>query len=140
MKTLRKGIREKVHGFEEFKAGKSSVSNSFGFFTKLGSKIDPQDPPANLANIYNPTDNHSVYYQIYRNLGKDAADMFVNKRYVAFEKDLKQAFQAQFEELEQDEQTSPQEAKAEIMEQMEVISSSSHCIFLVLRSPLWPKP
>jgi hypothetical protein len=85
-------------------------------------KIDPQDPEATLANIYNPTDNHSVYYQIYRNLGKDAADMFVNKRYVAFEKDLKQAFQDKFDELEQDEETSPQEAKAKLLEQMESIS------------------
>lgn len=122
MKTLRNGYRETITGFEQFKAGKSPVSNPVGFFTRLGVKIDPQDPEATLANIYNPTDNHSVYYQIYRNLGKDAADMFVNKRYVAFEKDLKQAFQDKFDELEQDEETSPQEAKAKLLEQMETIS------------------
>jgi hypothetical protein len=122
MKTLRNGYRETITGFEQFKAGKSPVSNPVGFFTRLGVKIDPQDPESTLANIYNPIENHSVYYQIYRNLGKDAADMFVNKRYVAFEKDLKQAFQDKFDELEQDEETSPQEAKAKLLEQMESIS------------------
>lgn len=122
MKTLRNGYRETITGFEQFKAGKSPISNPVGFFTRLGVKIDPQDPESTLSNIYNPIENHSVYYQIYRNLGKDAADMFVNKRYVAFEKDLKQAFQDKFDELEQDEETSPQEAKAKLLEQMESIS------------------
>jgi len=126
MKTLRNGYRETITGFEQFKAGKSPVSNPVGFFTRLGVKIDPEKPGKDLqerlAKAYNPVENHSVYYQIYRNLGKDAADMFVNKRYTAFERDLRQAFESKFNELEQDEETSPQEAKAKILEQMESIS------------------
>jgi len=126
MKTLRNGYRETITGFEQFKAGKSPVNNPVGFFTRLGVKVGPGKPGEDfqdrLAKVYNPEENHSVYYQIYRNLSKDAADMFVNKRYTAFERDLRQAFEGKFNELEQDEQTSPQEAKAKILEQMELIS------------------
>ena len=35
---------------------------------------------------------------------------------------MRQAFEGKFNELEQDEETSPQEAKAKILEQMEMIS------------------
>ena len=126
MKTLRNGYRETITGFEQFKAGKSPVSNPVGFFTRLGVNIGVDKPGKDfedrLAKAYNPIENHSVYYQIYRNLSKDAADMFVNKRYVAFERDLRQAFESKFNELEQDEETSPQEAKAKILEQIELIS------------------
>ena len=123
MKTLRNGYRETITGFEQVKPGATPTGIRLGFFTRLGVSAEAQKEADVGAGGYVATENNKgVYYQIQRSMGKDAADMFVNKRYVAFEKDLKQAFQAQFEELEQDEQTSPQEAKAKIMEQMEVIS------------------
>ena len=123
MKTLRNGYRETITGFEQVKPGATPTGIRLGFFTRLGVSAEAQKE-ANVGEggLVPTEENYGVYYQIQRSMGKDAADMFVNKRYVAFEKDLKQAFQAQFEELEQDEQTSPQEAKAKIMEQMEVIS------------------
>ena len=123
MKTLRNGYRETITGFEQVKPGQAPTGIRLGFFTRLGVSAEAQKEAAvGEGGMIATEDNYGVYYQIQRSMGKDAADMFVNKRYVAFEKDLKQAFQAQFEELEQDEQTSPQEAKAKIMEQMEVIS------------------
>ena len=123
MKTLRNGYRETITGFEQVKPGATPTGIRLGFFTRLGVSTEAQEEAKVGTGGYVATENNfGVYYQIQRKMGKDAADMFVNKRYVAFEKDLKQAFQAQFEELEQDEQTSPQEAKAKIMEQMEVIS------------------
>ena len=123
MKTLRNGYRETITGFEQVKPGQAPTGIRLGFFTRLGVSAEAQKEALVGEGGMIPTENNKgVYYQIQRSMGKDAADMFVNKRYVAFEKDLKQAFQAQFEELEQDEQTSPQEAKAKIMEQMEVIS------------------
>ena len=123
MKTLRNGYRETITGFEQVKPGQAPTGIRLGFFTRLGVSAEAQKEALVGEGGMIPTENNKgVYYQIQRKMSKDAADMFVNKRYVAFEKDLKQAFQAQFEELEQDEQTSPQEAKAKIMEQMEVIS------------------
>jgi len=123
MKTLRNGYRETITGFEQVKPGQAPTGIRLGFFTRLGVSAEEQKEAAvGEGGMIATEDNYGVYYQIQRSMGKDAADMFVNKRYVAFEKDLKQAFQAQFEELELDEQTSPQEAKAKIMEQMEVIS------------------
>jgi hypothetical protein len=122
MKTLRNGYRETITGFEQFKAGKST-GIPVGFFTRLGvsTKLQVESLPGE-GGIVPPEQNFGVYYQILRSLGKDAADMFVNKRYVAFERDLRQAFEGKFNELEQDEETSPQEAKAKILEQMESIS------------------
>jgi hypothetical protein len=123
MKTLRNGYRETITGFEQVKPGSTPTGIRLGFFTRLGVSAEAQkEAEVGEGGMIPTEENYGVYYQIQRSMGKDAADMFVNKRYVAFEKDLKQAFQAQFEELEQDEQTSPQEAKAKIMEQMEVIS------------------
>ena len=123
MKTLRNGYRETITGFEQVKPGSQPTGIRLGFFTRLGVSAEAQkEADVGTGGYVATEENYGVYYQIQRSMGKDAADMFVNKRYVAFEKDLKQAFQVQFEELEQDEQTSPQEAKAKIMEQMEVIS------------------
>jgi len=123
MKTLRNGYRETITGFEQVKPGEAPTGIRLGFFTRLGVSAEAQkEAEVGEGGMIATEENFGVYYQIQRKMGKDAADMFVNKRYVAFEKDLKQAFQAEFEELEKDEQTSPQEAKAKIMEQMEVIS------------------
>lgn len=122
MKTLRNGYRETITGFEQFKAGKSA-GIPVGFFTRLGVSTKLQvESLTGEGGIVPPEQNFGVYYQILRSLSKDAADMFVNKRYVAFERDLRQAFEGKFNELEQDEETSPQEAKAKILEQMESIS------------------
>ena len=123
MKTLRNGYRETITGFEQVKPGQAPTGIRLGFFTRLGVSAEAQkEAEVGEGGMIATEENFGVYYQIQRKMGKDAADMFVNKRYVAFEKDLKQAFQDKFDELEQDEQTSPQEAKAKIMEQMEVIS------------------
>jgi len=123
MKTLRNGYRETITGFEQAKPGSTPTGIRLGFFTRLGVSAEVQEESdVGTGGMVPAEENYGVYYQIQRKMGKDAADMFVNKRYVAFEKDLKQAFQDKFDELEQDEQTSPQEAKAKIMEQMEVIS------------------
>jgi len=122
MKTLRNGYRETITGFEQVKPGSTPTGIRLGFFTRLGVSAEAQETADVGEGGYVATEeNYGVYYQIQRSMGKDAADMFVNKRYVAFEKDLREAFQDKFDEIEQDEQTSPQEAKAKVLEQMEAI-------------------
>jgi hypothetical protein len=122
MKTLRNGYRETITGFEQVKPGGVPSGIRLGFFTRLGVSAKVQETADVGEGGYVATEeNYGVYYQIQRSMGKDAADMFVNKRYVAFEKDLREAFQDKFDEIEQDEQTSPQEAKAKVLEQMEAI-------------------